>query len=621
MKTPALAVSIALLAGAPAPLTAPAHAASVGHRSERSPELKAFMDAYLDALHQQNPEWLGLSLGDDTYNHMLSDTSAGAQQRWFKRVIMWRTELSMMDRAGFTEEDHLDADLLLYQLGLAVETAPLKRWQMPVNSMGGPQVWLPQMGDRVPLTKPEHHDDWVKRLRQVPTTIGDAIDNMRLGMAEGRVPPKPAVEPTIAQAMAQASEDYRASPEASPFFTPLRELDAGDARADEAKRIIADEITPAYAELAMFLQNEYLPNCRETVGISESVDGVRAYEIALLEHTTLELTADEVHEIGLGEVARIRAEMMEVISRTDWATEGFGSRARFASEDAMFAAFVEYLRTDERFYFDDPNDLVVGYRNISKVIDAEMPKLFGVLPRLPYGVREIPLFAAKSSPTAYYYPGSVEGGVPGYFMANTYALDQRPTYDMMALTLHEGVPGHHHQIALSQELEGVHPLRTLSGFTAFVEGWALYAERLGLEVGEDTVDDGVDRGLYADPYDDFGRLNFEMWRALRLVVDSGIHAKGWTRQRAIDYMLANGAITEHNARAEVDRYIGWPGQATAYKIGQLKILELRARAESALGDAFDLRAFHDELLGAGALPLPVLEARMDRWIEARLNAS
>ncbi|MEQ8770161.1 MAG: DUF885 domain-containing protein [Phycisphaerales bacterium] len=620
MKTPALAVlSIALLAGTPSPLNA--HAAADHHASERSPELRAFMDTYLDALHQQNPEWLGLSLGDDRYNHMLSDTSADAQRRWFKRVVMWRTELAMMDRAGFTEEDHLDADLLLYQFDLEIETAPLKRWQMPVNSMGGPQVWLPQMGNRVPLTKPEHRDDWVMRLRQVPTAIGDAIDNMRLGIAEGRVPPKPAVEPAVAQAMAQASEDYRANPEASPFYTPLRGLAADDPRAAEAREIISGEITPAYAELAMFLQNEYLPACRATVGISESVDGVRAYEIALREHTTLELTADEVHETGLDEVARIRAEMMEVISRTDWATKGPGAAERFASQDDMFDAFVEYLRTDERFYFDDPQDLLVGYRNICKIIDAEMPKLFGLLPRLPYGVREIPLFAAKSSPTAYYYPGSVEGGVPGYFMANTYALDQRPTYDMVALTLHEGVPGHHHQIALAQELEGVHPLRTLSGYTAFVEGWGLYAERLGLEVGDDTIDDGVDRGLYADPYDDFGRLNFEMWRALRLVVDSGIHAKGWTRQRAIDYMLANGAITELNARSEVDRYIGWPGQATAYKIGELKIRELRARAEEALGDSFDVRAFHDELLGAGALPLPVLEARMDRWIESRASSS
>ncbi len=623
MKTPALAVlSLTLLAGAPAPLTA--HTGADHHAAntqERSPELRAFMDVYLDALHERNPEWMGISLGDDTYNHMLSDSSAAANEAWTDRVRAWRDELAAMDRSAFTEEDNLDADLLLYQFGLAIEAAALKRWQMPVSSLGGPQVWLPQLGDRVPLTKPEHRDDWVKRLRQVPTAIGDAIDNMRLGIAEGRVPPKPAVAPTIAQAMAQASEDYRANPEASPFYTPMRDLDAGDALAEDAKEIIANEITPAYAELAMFLQNEYLPNCRETVGIAQSVDGVRAYELALREHTTLELTADEVHQIGLDEVARIRAEMMEVIARTDWATEGFGSRARFASEDAMFRAFVDYLRTDERFYFDDPEDLVVGYRNISKIIDAEMPKLFGVLPRLPYGVREIPLFAAKSAPTAYYYPGSVSAGVPGYFMANTYALDQRPKYDMVALTLHEGVPGHHHQIALAQELEGVHPLRTITGFTAFSEGWGLYAERLGLEVGNDTIDDGVDRGLYADPYDDFGRLNFEMWRALRLVVDSGIHAKGWERQRAIDYMLANGAITELNAASEVDRYIGWPGQATAYKIGQLKILELRARAEAALGDAFDVRAFHDTLLGAGALPLPVLEARMDRWIERQRDSS
>ncbi|GJM19395.1 MAG: hypothetical protein DHS20C14_16080 [Phycisphaeraceae bacterium] len=622
----ALAAGLSLAAG----LAPPAPAAASGFAleqdaaaPERSADLRAFMDDYLDALHKRNPEWVGLSIGSDEYNHMLSDSSAQAQLAWTKRVLSWYMTLKQMDRAGFTEDDHLDADLMLYQFSTAIEASGLKRWQMPVNSMGGPQVWLPQMGGRVPLTTGEHYDDWVARLRQVPTAIGDAIDNMRLGIEEGRVPPKAAVEPAVDQAMAQASEGYLSNPEASPFYTPMRALDESDARTAEAARIIAEEITPAYAELAMFLQNEYLPACRETFGISDSVDGVRAYEIALREHTTLELTADDVHNTGLSEVARIRAEMMETIQRTDWASDGPGSRTRFASEDALFAAFVDYLRTDERFYYDDPNDLLVGYRDIAKRMDAEMPKLFGMMTRLPYGVKEIPLFAAKSAPTAYYYSGSVSGGVPGNFMANTYALDQRPKYDMVALTLHEGVPGHHHQIALAQELEGVHPVRKLGGYTAFSEGWGLYSERLGLEVGEDLVDDGVYRGLYADPYDDFGRLNFEMWRALRLVVDSGIHAKGWSRQRAIDYMLANGAITELNARSEVDRYIGWPGQATAYKIGQLKISELRARAEEALGDSFDVRAFHDALLGAGALPLPVLEARMDRWLaneQAQANA-
>ncbi|MEM9559219.1 MAG: DUF885 domain-containing protein, partial [Planctomycetota bacterium] len=403
-------------------------------------------------------------------------------------------------------------------------------------------------------------------------------------------------------------------PSASPFFSPFRRLDEGDPRRAEAMMLVADRIAPVYEELALFLQNEYLPATRETTAIADGIDGPRAYEVAIREHTTLDLTPDQVHQIGLEEVARLRAEMMGVIARTDWP----GNDTPWDDDDAKFSAFVEYLRTDERFYFTEPEDLLRGYRDIAKQIDAEMPKLFATLPRLPYGVREIPRFAAVSSPTAYYYSGSLEGGVPGWFMANTYALDQRPTYDMVALTLHEGVPGHHHQIALTQELEGVHPVRRLMGFTAFSEGWGLYAELLGLEVGEDRVDDGVYRGMYADPYDDFGHLNYQMWRAMRLVVDTGLHSKGWSRQRAIDYMLANSANTEVDTANEVNRYIGWPGQATAYMIGRMKIVELRERAQERLGGRFDIRAFHDALLLGGSIPLPVLEARIDRWIGAQL---
>jgi uncharacterized protein (DUF885 family) len=250
---------------------------------------------------------------------------------------------------------------------------------------------------------------------------------------------------------------------------------------------------------------------------------------------------------------------------------------------------------------------------ISKRADAEMQRLFGLLPRLPYGVREIPEFAAKSSPTAFYYRGSLSGGVPGFFMANLTSLNNRPRYDMVPLTLHEAVPGHHHQISIQQELEGQHVVRRLMGFTAYIEGWGLYAERLGLEMEPNETG----RGMYADPYDDFGRLNYEMWRACRLVIDTGLHSFGWTRQRAIDFMLANRAATPVDTVSEIDRYIGWPGQATAYKVGELKIRELRARAEAELGAAFDVRAFHDALLDGGSVPLPVLEAKIERWIESQ----
>jgi len=363
---------------------------------------------------------------------------------------------------------------------------------------------------------------------------------------------------------------------------------------------------PVYTELAVFLSNEYLPATHEEIGAGQSIDGRGAYDAMIAAHSTLpELSADDIHQIGLGEVQRIRAEMMVVIARTDWS----GNRGSYASPDAKFDAFVEYLRTDERFYYDDPQALLDGYKVLSKTIDPELADLFGTLPRLPYGVRPLPAMAAESAPTAYYYPGAQSVGRPGYFVANLSKLDQRPKYEMLALTLHEAVPGHHLQIALAQEIEDQHPIRKTMGFTGFVEGWALYAEKLGLEMG------AGERGLYRDPYDDFGRLNFEMWRALRLVVDTGMHAMGWSREKAIDYMAANSALAEHNIAAEVDRYIGWPGQATGYKLGKLEILRIRRQAEEALGDAFDIRAFHDELLGDGAMPLPVLREKMGRWIE------
>ncbi|MEZ6244000.1 MAG: DUF885 domain-containing protein [Phycisphaerales bacterium] len=609
----ALALGVALTVELPA-LAAPEARPTAARAPERDPDLIALMDEILEATLETYPEQVGPALGDDRFNDRLSDNSPAAVAAWTQRQKAWLDRAKALDMRGASEEDLLDRDLLVYQLDLAVRLAALHREQMPVNTMGGPQVWLPQLWQSVPFTRPKHDADYVARLEQVANQIGDAIDEMRAGMEAGRVPPRVVVEPTVEQAMAQATPSIQADPTLSPFFTPLRKLDENDPLAQRAEAAIRDQIVPAYVELALFLQNEYLPACRATVAISDSVDGVEAYNLALKEHTTLDLTADEVHKIGLSEVARIRAEMLDTIRRTDWyPREG----AKYHDDQALFDAFVAYLRSDPRFYFDDADELLAAYRDIAKRVDAEMPKLFAMLPRLPYGVRPIPPFAAKASPTAFYYPGSLKSGIPGYFMANTYALDQRPKYDMIALTLHEAVPGHHQQIALALELENVHPLRRMGGYTAFVEGWGLYAERLGLEMGVDDVDDGADRGLYADPYDDFGRLNFEMWRALRLVVDTAIHTKGWSREQAIQYMLANGALTETNVANEVDRYIGWPGQATAYKIGQLKILELRARAEKALGEDFDLRAFHDAILDSGALPLPVLEKKIDRWIASQ----
>jgi prolyl oligopeptidase len=316
--------------------------------------------------------------------------------------------------------------------------------------------------------------------------------------------------------------------------------------------------------------------------------------------TTTALTPREVHEIGLNEVARIRAEMESIRKQV-----GF---------DGDLAAFFEHLRTDPKFYYDSPEALFEAYLAASKRVDPELVKLFGRLPRMPYGVRPIPEAIAPDTTTAYYSRPAADGSRAGYYYVNLYRPEVRPKYEIEALTIHEAVPGHHLQIALAQELEGRHPWRALRGDTAFVEGWALYAERLGLEMS------GGDRGFYEDPYDDFGRLSYEMWRALRLVVDTGIHAQDWSRERAVKYMLDNSALTELNVRREVDRYVAWPGQATAYKIGELEIRRIRAHAEKTLGDRFDLRAFHDALLANGPLPLGVLRLEMTRWIETMAAA-
>lgn len=567
------------------------------------------MNQGIELAYIGDPIWIGPLLGDESRNDQLGDASADAIDRQLevKRALL--AELRSIDRSKFSQLDHTDADLLLFQWESDLRMAEFKGWQMPVTSISGPQVWLPQLGDQVVMQTSKHQQDYLVRLKRVPILIGDHIDNMRQGIIEGRVPPRVVVESTVAQAMDQASAKIRADSTSSPFYSPFIELDLNDPLSIEAQEIIAERIVPVYQELAIFLQNEYLPACRETIGAAQGIDGIESYNAEIGTHTTLpELNAQDIHRIGLSEVSRIKSEMMTIINSRDWS---FLSSKK-TSED-RFAAFIEYLRTDDQFYYTDPDDLLNGYKAISKTIDGELPKLFRVLPSLPYGVKPLPAFSAESAPTAYYYPGSFEIGRSGYFMANLSLLDQRPKYEMIALTLHEAMPGHHLQIALAQEIPNQHPIRKTMGFTGYVEGWGLYSEKLGLEMGEG------ENGLFNDPFDNFGRLNFEMWRAMRLVVDTGMHSKGWTREQAVEFMRSNSALSEHNIEAEINRYIGWPGQATGYKIGELKILELREQAESALGDGFDIRAFHEVVLGDGAIPLPVLEQKISRWIIHQLD--
>jgi uncharacterized protein (DUF885 family) len=599
---------LALLAKGPPPVSAapsPAQPQPPQARQpgipHRSPQLLAILDEHVEFLRRTNP-LAASKRGDERFNDQLPDRGPEAVEARRVEIARRLAQLQALSRDGFTEQDHTDADLLAYTLTRSLEWARFRQEQIPISTMGGPQIDLPQMHRQIPFRTPKHYADYAARLEQVPRLIDQTIRQMERGLEEGRLPPRVTLALAVEQALAQATPEIERSPALSPFYQPFNELAQDDPQAERARRAVAEGIIPAYRRLAEFLRNRYIPRARESIAASDGIDGHDLYDQAVRDHTTLDLSAEQVHGIGLEEVARIRAEIERVIDRSD-----FPGRSAGPSEE-RFAAFTRYLREDTRFYHSSAEELLDGYRVIAKRIDPELPGLFGHLPRNTYGVRALPAFSAPGSPTAFYYPGSARGGMPGYFMANTYRLDQRPKFSMIALTLHEAVPGHHFQYSIADELEGEHEFRTWIGFTAFGEGWALYAERLGLEMGEPP------HGLYADPYDDFGRLNFEMWRACRLVVDTGIHAKGWTRDRAIGFMLANTALARYDVEREVDRYIGWPGQATGYKIGEMKIRELRRRAEDSLLERFDLRSFHDAVLGAGSIPLPVLERRVDRWI-------
>lgn len=546
------------------------------------------------------PEY-ALRRGIETRAGELTDASlAGYHKRnaWLEVLL---ADLRQIDPATLSAADRRDYLLLVRDTEISVEAFGFKAWMMPVSGRNGPHQEFAQMGDLSTFADLDDYEAYINRLLGVPGSLLGTIEVMRAGIDAGVMPPRVTVE----QVPLQIRTARTSLPDVlrRPFTRMPASIGAGD-----RERLLRDfqrtlePIDVVMTEFEAFFINEYLPKCRASIGASEMKDGAAYYAHELRVHTTTRLTAKEIHETGLAEVARIRAEMMQVIARTDWYA---ADPARAAmKEDDRFAAFISYLRTDPRFYCKSAEELLSRYRDVCKRIDPKLPALFATCPRLTYGVREIPRFMAPAQTTAYYQPGSPQRGEPGYFYANTYALEQRPTYEFIPLSLHEAVPGHHFQIALAQELTGTREFRKDLNSTAFTEGWALYAERLGIEMG-----------FFENPYDDFGRLLYEMWRSTRLVVDTGIHAFGWSRDRAIDYMKANTALSEINITNEVDRYIGWPGQACGYKIGELTIRRLRSEAEAALGAGFDIRRFHDAVLLDGPLPLDVLEANIRAWID------
>ena len=467
---------------------------------------------------------------------------------------------------------------------------PANRW-MPVNQMAGIQQGAAETLATMHREKPSDYEDILARLEALSAAVDQTIGNLQEGLKRGYTPPKI----TMRDVPKQITDLIPADPLKSPLLEPFTEFPPSFPAAergrviDRAKQIYAVGIVPAFQKLNSYLTATYIPSCRENIAASALPDGPAAYAFHVRWQTTTPLTPEQIHEIGLAEVKRIRAEMDKVIQ-----SAGF---------QGNFHAFTEFLRTDPRFYYTQPDDLVDGYRIIAKKIDPELAHEFGKLPRLPYGVTPIPAFKAPSQTTAYYQPGAPSAGRPGTYFVNTYNLAARPKWEMEALSLHESVPGHHLQISLAQEMENVPDFRRHIGYSAFVEGWALYSESLG-----------EDLGMYKDPYSKFGQLSYEMWRAVRLVVDTGMHAKGWSRQQAMDFFRENTGKTDQDITVEVDRYIVWPGQALAYKLGQLKIRELRTRAEKTLGNGFDIRSFHDAVLEEGAIPLDILQAHMNSWL-------
>ncbi len=574
-----------------------------------------------DLVSQRRADPVGASTrGDRRFDALLPDVSPAGIAAWLEDARGRLEKARAVDIGTLSPMRRTERAMLIDALETRVASAKFRTWEMAVTQISGPQYDLPQMPQSLTFTSDKQLEDYVSRIEKVAVFLEQTTVQMRAGLARGFTPPKVILSNAATQALAHGSGPLGGDATKHALYAPF--AGRGGPLAERAKKVILEGVAPAYDRFGAFLRDEYVPKCRETLAAKDLPEGKAYYEFRVKVESTLDFDADAIHKIGLAEVARIRGEMMDVIERSDFEPLPVAG-TRTAVSNEVFAAFVKYLRSDPRFYAKSGAELIERYRAAGKIIDSELPRLFVQMPTLPWGVREMPRFIAASSPTAYYYQGSIANGQAGFFVANTHLLDQRPLYDVFPLTLHEAVPGHHFQVALSQELKDVPEWRTTTGYTGFVEGWGLYAEKLGLEMGEDarssTNPDG--HGLFTDPYDDFGRLNFEMWRALRLVVDTGIHAQGWTRDRAIAFMEENSALSRNNIEREVDRYIAWPGQAVAYKLGEMHILNLRAEAERRLGARFDVRGFHRAVLGRGAVPLKVLSEQVAEWVDAELAAA
>ena len=539
----------------------------------------------------QSPIYASM-LGDKRFNTEIVSNSADEIEKRKLKVIDSYDEFKTFNINDLSESNRLNYMILDKDFSLEIDSHNYPEHFMDLNQRGGIQSFY-ETGSRMIFSSYQDYKDWLTRLEKYTSNIKNANANYKNGLELGYTQPKHITTYVLEQIESMVAADIVNNPYLKVFNEASLEIVTPDEKDElilSAQKLIKESLNPAYSDLAKFLRNEYIPNSRDSIGIKDVPNGSEWYEYLARYHTTTDLTPDEIHEIGLTEIKRIRAEMEDIIASVKWSGD--------------FNSFLDFLRTDKRFYYDNADDLFDAYLIMSKKIDPLLPLIFKDFQKAPYGVTEIPMESAPYTTTAYY--NSPSKGRPGYYYVNLYKPESRPKYEIPVLSVHEAVPGHHFQISIAQEMENVPEFRKHQSFTSFVEGWALYSEELGEHMG-----------LYDDPYDKFGQLTYDMWRAIRLVVDTGMHYKDWSRDDAIDLFVNNTAKSILDIENEVDRYIAWPGQALAYKIGQLKILELRTKAEKELGDKYDIKDFHYEVLKRGSVPLSVLESYINEWIESK----
>jgi uncharacterized protein (DUF885 family) len=563
---------------------------------DRRKALDALFHDYWEDHLKHDPE-LASMIGDKRYNDQVSDYSVKAINDELAREDAFLMRLAAIDPTGFTDQEKTSQELLIRYFETDEEAAEFKEWEMPVNQMDGIYNFYPQLVAELSFTTAKDYDDWIARLHALPEAFAQVTENMEIGMDDHRVPPKYLLEKTLDEVKQLANQ----KPEDSPLALPLKKFPAAIPAAEqesikaEMLDAIATEVQPAYLRFARFLEVSYIPAGREKPGIDALPDGAKYYQFLIKRTTTTDLTAAQIHQIGLDEVKKDEDAMLAIAQKL-----GFKDLASFRAS----------LKANPKLHPASAQALLDAYQGYLKPMQAKLPELFGRLPKTPFEVLPVPDYLEKTSAPAYYQPGTADGSRPGRLFIDTYNATERNLYQVEDIAYHEGIPGHHLQISIARELTGLPEFRKYNRYTAYTEGWGLYAEQLGKDVG-----------FYQDPYSDYGRLEGDIFRAIRLVVDTGVHSEGWTRQQMVDYFHEHSTVDETTIQSEVDRYIAWPSQALAYKIGQLKILELRAKSQKELGSKFDIRAFHDEVIGSGALPLDVLEQRVDAWIAAQKGSA